>query len=578
MAAKSKILEHRVFRCSGSDYYSDEILQSNQTHTDEKLRAIADAGFTGIWLHAILRDLTPTDLFKRYVRNSEKRLDALKRLCERSKRYGLDVWIYCTEPLGLDENHPFWKVHPELKGHRTFIPVDPPAKFALCSSTPAVQNFLEEGFERLFQRVPLKGVILITASEHISNCWAHTPTNPSYANPFPLKKCHCPRCSSRTPKEVISEIITLINRGVKSARPDAKVVAWDWSWNMHFNPPYQELVDMLPKDVILMGDFERGGRVIRKGKSRFVEEYSLIYPGPSSRFRGEVRITTQKRPLWAKLQVNTTHELATVPNLPLVVSLYRKFKFLREARTNGIMATWNFGCALDTLNIFAVRKLTLDRSIGTEKSWLEALAREYFGAKVDAQKIVRAWYGFQRACSYYPLNGLTFLYSSPMNYSLAYPLKLKFENKPMGPSWLKHSFGDRLEDTLSGFTEDEIIYLLGKLSDKWLQAVDDYEQGLANSDRVERKVKELNVAKIIGCCFRSTWNIYRWYKLRKHKRTQKLSKSEREIIADELSNLQIALPLVKLDTRLGYHEEARWYMFTPKTINQKIRDLKKLIN
>ncbi len=572
------MLKDRIFRVQGSNYYDDEILQTSRTHTDEKLSAIANAGFTGIWLHAVLRELIPTNLFKKYIRNSEKRLAALGKLCKRAEKFGLGVWIYCTEPLGLAENHPFWKKHPELKGHWTFIPTEPPAAFSLCSSTPAVQNFLEEGFNKLFKKIPLAGVILITASEHVSNCWASTPSNPSYSNMFRLRKCTCPRCSIREPIEVISEIITLISRGTTSARPNAKVVAWDWSWNMHLDPPYRKLIDMLPKDVILMGDFERGGRIVRAGKERLVEEYSLVYPGPSQRFRSEVKIIPKNRKLWTKLQINTTHELATVPNLPLMVSLYRKFKFLKQTKAVGTMTTWNFGCSVDTLNVFAVRKLITDKSLKQENSWLESLAIEYFGKRADSEKIVKAWYGFQRACSYYPLNGLTFLYRGPMNYSLAYPLKLIFENKPMGPSWRKHNFGDRLEDTFSGFTENEIIRLLGQLSNRWLKSVNDYEQALANSDRQERKTKELNVARVVGCCFRSTWNIYRWHNLRKRKKTHKIGKSEREIIADEISNLQTALPLVESDSRLGYHEEAQCYMFTSKAIKQKIGQLQKLID
>ena len=103
------MLDDRIFRCSGSDYYGDEILQANATHTDDRLRGIADAGFTGIWLHAVLRDLAPTDLFKKYIRHSDKRLDALKKLCKRADRFGLRVWLYFTEPLGLREDHRFWK-------------------------------------------------------------------------------------------------------------------------------------------------------------------------------------------------------------------------------------------------------------------------------------------------------------------------------------------------------------------------------------------------------------------------------------------------------------------------------------
>jgi len=62
---------------------------------------------------------------------------------------------------------------------------------------------------------------------------------------------------------VISSIINLIHDGIRSSNKKARLAAWDWSWNMHYKPPYKEICDLLVKDVILMGDFERGGQVKR---------------------------------------------------------------------------------------------------------------------------------------------------------------------------------------------------------------------------------------------------------------------------------------------------------------------------
>jgi len=81
---------------------------------------------------------------------------------------------------------------------------------------------------------------------------------------------------------------------------------------------------------------------------------------------------------------------------------------------------------------------------------------------------------------------------------------------------------------------------------------------------------------IAAACFRSTYNIYRWYQLRKHKKTKALGLSEREIITDEIENLQSALPLLKTDHRLGYHEEAKFQMFDEKTLKRKLEHLKSL--
>ncbi|HBR20154.1 MAG: hypothetical protein A2Y13_09270 [Planctomycetes bacterium GWC2_45_44] len=577
----SKIFENRIFRCGQSNYYlKDEIFSVNQTHTDDNLMTIADSGFNGIWLRLTLRDIVPTSLFQKYNLNSNKYMKELDKLCHRADRFGLKIWPYLTEPLGMEASHSFWKANPDLAGHTTQI-YDEEPQIALCSSTQAVQEHLRDGFSTLFKKLPLAGAILITSSEHVSNCWAHVLSNSkAYPNPeiFWARECRCPRCSKYSPAEVISSIITLIHDSIHSVNKNAKVVAWDWSWNMHFKPPYKEISELLPKDVILMGDFERGGKVKRMNKTNVVEEYSLVYHGPSPRFKSKAEYTLkQKRPLWARFQVNTTHELATVPNLPMIVSLYRKFKFLHQSRASGFMGCWNFACCTNTLNTFAVKELCGSKFDNNEKRCLAGLAKKYFGSQVDSDSVVKAWYGFDRACRYYPIGGNNnFLYFSPVNEALSYPLVLDFKGVPMGGSWLKHELGDRLEDTALTYSLEEIAELFGKLARTWSKALVAHERALASDSSNARMRQEFGVAKIIGGIFQSTHNIYKWYLNRKGKRTNKISPTERGIIVNELENIKTVLPFVEADSRAGFHEEAQWRMFDPAGIKRKIRILQNL--
>src|SRR3989339_294135 len=74
----SDVLGQRIFRCDRSDYYGNEIEVANETHSDIKLRAIADSGFNGIWLHGEIRELVATSLFKDYPIRADKAQNALK--------------------------------------------------------------------------------------------------------------------------------------------------------------------------------------------------------------------------------------------------------------------------------------------------------------------------------------------------------------------------------------------------------------------------------------------------------------------------------------------------------------------
>ena len=70
----------------------------------------------------------------------------------------------------------------------------------------------------------------------------------------------------------------------------------------------------------------------------------LSYVGPSQRFKLIRELaTSQGRDVYAKLQIGTTHEIASVSNLPLIPRLYRKASAFRRLGLGGFMGCWSFG-------------------------------------------------------------------------------------------------------------------------------------------------------------------------------------------------------------------------------------------
>ena len=55
-----------------------------------------------------------------------------------------------------------------------------------------------------------------------------------------------------------------------------------------------------------------------------------------------------------------------------------------------------------------------------------------------------------------------------------------------------------------------------------------------------------------------------------------MSETEHGIIADEIQNLETALPAVKSDPNLGLHQEPHWQIFNDKVIRNKLQSLKNL--
>lgn len=565
-----KWLQHRIFRSKDSDYVLGELESCLNTHSEERLKAIAAAGFTGIWVRGKLREIAPTGLFAKYYPQAGENLKRLQILSERARQCGLGLWLYFTEPLGMEVSNPFWREHPDLCGCKVQV-YDFEPQYSLCSSTKAVQDYLKNGFTELAGNIDLQGIVLITASEHINNCWAHVLTKPENfdsAEDFWLKQCQCPRCRTRKPAEVIAEIIRLIHDGLRSGKnAKAKLVAWDWSWNMNANPPYNDIVNRLPEEVVLMGDFERGGKINRLGREVTVEEYSLMYSGPSERFTKEVSAYAADREMFARFQLNTTHELGTVSSLPMIVSLYRKLKYLLQHNIAGAMMCWNFATETETLNVFAL-KYFREHYEENEERWLEGLAAAYFGKQ--AKEAVLAWKLFHEAGAEYPLNGNKFVYFSPVSYALGYDLKPHFAAAAMGSCDSREPHGDRLEESYGSFTLQEIITLLENLAAKWKKACAQYEK--AAGPHVE-----INNAWAAYHCFRSTRNIYQWYRYRKPNQDKPVSNEGRQIIEDEIENLQAALKVLAKDNRLGFHQEARMYLFNTEIVNAKIVKLKKML-
>jgi hypothetical protein len=64
----------------------------------------------------------------------------------------------------------------------------------------------------------------------------------------------------RAPAAVIGEVVDQIRRGAHGVSPDARVIAWDWSWGVVEADPQHAVIAALPDGVVLQVDFERARR------------------------------------------------------------------------------------------------------------------------------------------------------------------------------------------------------------------------------------------------------------------------------------------------------------------------------
>ena len=581
---KKWLFNPRIIRSPFSDYSGDEIENCLRDYPERYLKEIAREGYNGIWLRVLLREIVPSTPFPEFGNKEKEQLTALNKLVAKAGCFGIKVYLYLCEPRGFRAKDSFWQHHPEVKGQpATFQATssEDGIYFALCSSTTAVKEFLEESSFNLFKRVPgLGGVFLITASEHHTHCYSHFPKpQKKLSDPnieaWSKAKFLCPRCIERQPTEVVAEIIRLINRGVKSAAPEAEVIAWTWSWYIIEPDPQKELITLLPKDVILMSDWERGGQKKVCGKRYPLDEYSFSYPGPSPRFKKQLEIA-KKREMrtMAKIQIGTTHELASVPYLPLPHLLAAKMQKLNEFRVDGYLGCWIFGGDVSPMTKLAGRMSERPQVLPGEA--IRELAISEFGKK-SADDVIRAWRHFATAWRQYPFS-IPFLYYGPMNYATAYPLSLNLKKKPPTAAWRPLPrdkkghllLGDNLEVWVKPFGPQIIIKAFRELLKVWEIGVAILRKSLEKDKQNQRLKEELNLTKHIALSVRSTINIIRFYLLLRKDRESRVLPQIKRIFEAEMEIAIEDKKLLKLDKRLGYHPGANTYLFTLRDLDYKI--------
>ncbi len=226
-----------------------------------------------------------------------------------------------------------------------------------------------------------------------------------------------------------------------------------------------------------------------------VDEYSLGYTGPSEAFQAIGReVQKSQRRLYAKLQVGTTHEIATVPNLPLILSLVRKLRHLESIGADGIVATWCLG-TFPSVNTFSVG-WALEHPGLDEWETLTGIASAYFSG-CDAEKVATAWKGFDQAFHHFP-QMQDLLYAGPINAAPAYPWIVDQPSTPMRPTWFPpQPYGNDIKEALGPLTLDEAISCFDSLLILWREDLGIYTEGLSGSNQPAARLEE-GVAKMIG--------------------------------------------------------------------------------
>ncbi|MHB9030391.1 MAG: hypothetical protein ACYC9O_16620 [Candidatus Latescibacterota bacterium] len=517
------------------------------------LRRLAEQGVTGVWMHTVLRQLAPGGMFPgESPADAAKRRENLRKLAERTARYGIRIYLYMNEPRAMPES--FFKGREHLKGGKEGDQI------ALCTSVPEVREWLASSLRQVFSEAPdLGGVFTITGSENFTHCHSHG-----------RNASGCPRCSVRPGPEVAAEVNGVIARGVWEGNPDAAVIAWDWGWPDDWA---EAIIKNLPERVYLQSVSEWGKSIERGGIASRVGEYSISSVGPGPRASKHWALA-KKRGLraLAKVQVNASWELSALPYLPVMNLVAEHCANLAAADVDALMLSWSVG-GFPSPNLELVRRMTVRPAPAAEDA-LRAVAVNRYGEKA-ASDALRAWTAFSGAFREYPFH-VGFVYRGPAQMGPANPLW----PEPTGYASTMVGFPyDDVDGWRAIYPAETLAAQFEKVAAGWMLGIPSLERALkraATPDQQRNAREDLRIAEAAELHFRSIAAQVRFTMARNEFRTGSLSPAEREQAAaiirkaagGELEAARKLFTLARQDSRIGY-EASNHYYYLPLDLVEK---------
>ncbi|MCX5637574.1 MAG: alpha-amylase family protein [Planctomycetota bacterium] len=539
-------------------------------YPDELLQRLSELGVNGVWLHVVLRQLAPSTIFPDFGADREIRIANLSKMVARAKRYGIKIYLYINEPRAMPTS--FFEGREHIRG------VQEGDHCALCTSVPAVRQWITDSLSYIFRQVPnLGGVFTITASENLTSCYSHSHS-----------AAGCPRCSKRSGPEVIAEVNGAIAAGVWAGNPQAKVIVWDWGWpdgtDAGWGKPdwAEQIIKALPDNVYLMSVSEWGKPIVRGGVTSVIGEYSISAVGPGPRALRHWALA-KKRGLKtiAKVQVNCSWELSAMPYLPVMNLVAQHCDNLTKASIDGLMLSWTVG-GYPSPNLQLVKQFQA-RPAPTIQQALTKVAESRYSTEAAAD-VLAAWSKFSTAFAEYPFD-IRYLYKGPTQY---------------GPANLLCPEPTRYSSTMVGFPYDDIegwrgIYpaevLAGqfeKMAAGWQEGLSIYEKALSKTSLPSQHTNvhsDLIIAEAVYLHFKSVANQIRFILARNAFLSGSLSRTERQakievikaVVADEIQNAKRLFVLTREDPRIGF-EASNHYYYLPLDLVEKAINCEYILN
>lgn len=545
--------------------YGDPLLHPElNPYPDGLLDRLYAAGINGVWLHALLRDLAPgSESFPEFGADHERRIANLVALVERAKKHGVDVYLYINEPRAMPLA--FFKDRPEMAG------VKEEGFAALCTSHPAVRQWMADALAFVFQSVPgLGGVYAITASENLTNCASHGDWG------------SCEHCKMRSDTDILTEVVAAIDEGVHRGNPKANVLISDWGWRGHGDAP--DIIARLPKSVWLMSVSEWNLPIERGGVKSVVGEYSISSVGPGPRAQLHWKAAEQAGlKTGTEIQFNNTCEIASIPYLP-VMDLVAEHcdNLLSSASLDAMFIGWTMG-GHPSPNLQLAERLsrTPMRNVNTV---LDDLAQERFGPD-GAPHARKAWTLMSDAFRQYPFH-ISVVYTSPVQWGAANPM---YSTKTGYSATMWGIPYDDLDSWRGPYPPDVFASQFEKIAEGWRPGIEALTLAVENAppDRRIDAEADLRFTRAAAIHFQSVANQARFVLARdalaqpesalSPEDRARLRADIKRLLESEIDSARQLYSLVQQDSRIGFEPSCQ-YFYLPLDLVEKVVNCRWLLD
>jgi hypothetical protein len=525
--------------------YGDPLLETGlDPFPDGYLEKLAACGVNGVWIQAVLNSLAPSKSFPEFGAGSETRLRNLNALVERAARFGVKVWLYLNEPRAMAPD--FFAKHPEIRGSSSG------GLHAMCTSVPAVREWIADSLARVVRHVPaLGGFFSITMSENHTNCFSH---GGAWGTGAP-NAGDCPRCQERKSWDAIGELIQTMRDGVRRESATVDLIVWDWGWG---DALAAHLIPLLPRDVRFQSISEWQKPVDRGGVKTAVGEYSISVTGPGPRASRNWALARERGlSTVAKVQFNNTWEISAVPYIPVPHLILEHCAGLAKAGISGLMLSWTCG-GYPSPNLEAAQAYYTDPRPSHDEI-LTAVAERRYGAAA-APRVVEAWRRFSEAFREFPYG--VAIYTIPTQHGPANLLRLRATGSRASMILFPH---DDWKSWCGAYPPAAVVAQFRKLSEKW-------QEGLAVLRAAGGARAELVVAETCYNHFRSTANQVEFYMAREKGDRGKM----RELAQDELNLAKAQYQVARGDSTIAY-EASNHYYYRPLDLVEKILNCRRIL-